>query len=162
MHRRQLCWAGVKREKSAKQLSLSYQANAAAEIKRPRPSFSSLNFLSSTLPSSTRTSYAGCSLSLQRRAAWYYKHWYKICPVANNSWNSLLLQEAISFVCNFQTQHKLFVGAVLFYYGENIELTEPHSARLSFLVWCSQICYKHSDSTDGTRQRLLLSIFHFL
>lgn len=37
----------------------------------------------------------------------------KICPVANNSWNSPLLQEAISFVCNFQTQHKLFVGAIL-------------------------------------------------
>ena len=57
-----------------------------------------------------------------------------IQPVANNYCNSTLIQETISFVCNFQKQHKLFVGTILYFITAVTFSTPCHILRV-YPVW---------------------------
>lgn len=108
----------MKRGKRAKQLSISYQANAAAESKSPRNSSSSPEFYKldptqvppcpthlSVVPFPSRGGWPGItSVNVSS----------DIQPVANYC-NPTSIQETISFVHNFQNQHKLLVGTILYF-----------------------------------------------
>lgn len=109
----------MKRGKIAKQLSNSYQANAAAESKRPRTSSSSPEFYnlfsSQVPPCPTHTSVAPSPCREGWPGTTSINVSNGIQPVANNYCNSTLTQETISFVCNFQKQHKPFVATIIYF-----------------------------------------------
>lgn len=137
----------MKRGRTAKQLSISCQAYAAAEGKIPRTFSSSPKFAHLYL-----LSLLVCWLSHSREGGLVLKALR--CQVTHS-----LLQSTTVIPPSHRKQYPLYVTFKtspsclweLLYILPALYV--PHTAHLSCFVWCWRICYEHCDSTRNGQVR---------